>query len=772
VPEGFAVVSWPDLTTGWIAHARAVGMRRSSLETPAQPWFDWFARIGRLAVTDVDLDGPVAAADLLGFVIEPATRLGVELVIQGSQAIEDLDDAAFLEPYFGYPYSLERLRWRLRGAAPILQAPPSMSAAHFHPDPQQAVAVEAGEGVTQVISPAGSGKTAVLVERVRELRRRGVPADAIACLTFNRAAKDELTARLREAGVGDVAAFTFHGLAHRILVGAGALSGDTAIGAPNLAQWRRLASIAKEEATDGVWIEPADAAEALSEIKLKLLLTPERYADTALTGDDVKTRTMVSLYKGYEKAQRERGAVDFDDLVLRAVLMLRSNREVREQWQTRYQQLLIDEYQDIEPAQELIVRIVAAPHDQLFCVGDEDQTLYAFRRAGVERMVCLDALYPGLQRAPLSTNYRCPARVVAASAALIAVNQVRFPKQIDPDPDRTDLGWVNLLPYIRPAEDAAEIAAQLKGEQPSEIVVLARTTNALRPLALACAERGVAISGSDKLFEPSSASLALQRHLRLALYPAEATAEQVARVCQTPNRGLARGADQTIAASLRQGQAFGAAFQGIPPPRWGRGPLNAPGELFEALAGCTDAASAVSLLRAPGGLDEWFEQSDNFGGPDRFEAEVLADAEFDADGESSAEFLAGLEDQAEALRAVRHDEGIELLTIHAAKGRQWPHVILLACDEGILPHTRAGRTTPSREAQGEGVEAERRLAYVALTRAGQRLDLHYSRNRPSRFLKEAGLLPTSTRPRPVPSGFRVSRRSLWGRWAAALLPRD
>lgn len=763
--DGFARVSWPELQAAWIAPARETGMQRPSLQSAAQPWLDWLGQVDRLAVTGVELDGPGAAADLLGFVVEPATRRGIELVIEARQEVEDLDEAAFLEPEFGYPHSLERLRWALRGTRPVRQAQARLQDTAFTPDPTQAAAIEAAEGVIQVIAPAGSGKTAALVERVRELRRRGVPAPTIACLTFNRAAKAELVERLQAAGLGTVDAFTFHGLAYRILADAGLLSPQTKIGEPTPAQWCRLAAIARSKASGGVWIEPAQAAEILSQIKLGHLLSAKQYAAAVADSTDPNARTMAALYTAHEQMQRAANRIDFDDLVLQAVHLLRRDAKVRERWQGRYHQLLVDEYQDIEPAQELIVHIVAAPHDQLFCVGDEDQVLYAFRRASVERIICLDGPYPGLQRIAFATNYRCPARVVEASRALIAANRIRFAKQIEPDPGRADVGSVNLLPYIRPSEAAADVAALLGTKQPGEVAVLARTTDALRPLALACAERGVAVDGRDKLFEATGARLALQRHLLLALDPDQATAELVHDVCQTPARGLHRGRESAIAAHLRDGQSFATAFAGIPAPRRNPRALLAPGELFEALAACEDAATAVSLLRGPGGLDQWFAQGDELGGPDQFESEVLERAEFEAEGSTPAEFRAELERQAVALKRIRKPSAIELLTIHAAKGRQWPHLILLACEEGTLPHARSAQVEPAAEARGEGIEAERRLCYVAFTRAQQRLDLHYDRARPSRFLTEAGVLASNRRaprkpPRPPGPGPIVS----FGHW--------
>ena len=192
--------------------------------------------------------------------------------------------------------------------------------------------------------------------------------------------------------------------------------------------------------------------------------------------------------------------------------VLRSDPELRRRWQARFDRVLVDEYQDIEPAQELLVRVLAAPQDCLFCVGDEDQTLYGWRRASVRRMVDLDLAYPGLQRHALAHNYRCPRRVVAASRRLIEHNEIRFPKRIEPDPARPPDGEdaLSLHEHASQAHAAAEIATTLQGSDREQIVVLARTTNLLRTVALACAELGVRIAAPDAVFEPHGARAALE----------------------------------------------------------------------------------------------------------------------------------------------------------------------------------------------------------------------------------------------------------------------
>jgi DNA helicase-2/ATP-dependent DNA helicase PcrA len=749
--EGDEVVDWSWLRDegGWISIARGAGMRRESLESPAHAWFAWLTEVDALAVTGVVASDWRALADLLGFVVEPAVRLGIDLRVSADRALEELADSDFVEPGFGYAHTLERLRWLVRRVPATRTAPTRLPPTEFEPDMTQRSAVEAGRGVVQVIAPAGSGKTTVLVERVRELRRRGVPAESVACVTFNRAAVAMLRERLTAGGVGDVRALTFHGLGYRVLRDAGVLKQDTPIGDPTLGQWRRLCALAKRRAgEDGVWFDAGDAKAKISDLKLGQLLIADEHAATVTETSDGPHRTLAALFVAYEELQREAGRLDYDDLILRALRLLQDDAALRRSWQDRFEHVLVDEYQDIEPAQELLVRVLAAPHDKLFCVGDEDQTLYAFRRASVERIVCLDEHYPGLERIALGANYRCPASVVAASAALIAFNKVRFPKTIVAASQRDDEA-VRLHPVTKTADAAAAVAQTLSGKRRGDAVALARTTNALRPIALTCADQGVAIDGPEKLFAVVGARRALRDHLSLLLRPRDASEELIRSVCRTPARSLRPAAASTVRARLVAGASFEQAFDAVPAPRRGGGTLLAPGELFELLAGCADAGELLAALRGPGGFDDWFEQDDSVHGAlDESESEVLEQAEKEAAGLSPPAYLALLEEQARRLAATRDKrDGVELATIHGAKGREWDHVIVFACDEGTLPHTRALQVSYEDEQRGEGLEAERRLAYVAFTRAKARLEIYHSDERPSRFLDEAELLPARPRRR-------------------------
>jgi DNA helicase-2/ATP-dependent DNA helicase PcrA len=699
--DGLTILEWPWLQKQWIAPARNMGMQRESLASAAHKWFEWLDKVDRLAIVGVTLASATDAADLLGFVVEPATRIGIELVVGAEQAIEDVDPMAFFEKDFGYPYSLERLLWCLGGGQPAVSKRRSLAQMDFVPDETQEQAIDARSGVVQIIAPAGSGKTAVLVERVRELLRRGAPAKSILALTFNVAARKELEARLAPADAAGVRAQTFHALGFRVLAAAGAIPKDKNPWSPTLGQWRMLAAKAKGEVgEDGFWFDPPEARSALSQVKLGGLMQAAEYVETTKDGD-ARERTLAALYSSYEALKRQNdGRLDFDDMILRALLMLRNDETVRKRWQQEFQYVLVDEYQDIEPAQELLVRLIAAPQDQLFCVGDEDQTLYAFRRASVERIILLDELYPGLQRVALAMNYRCPPEVVDASRALIEHNHVRFSKPIVAARRSHTVSAIALRGLSR--LDSSVVAAQaMKGRRRGEVSVLARTSDALRPIALACADFGVTIDGPAKLFEPTGARRAIEDHLRLLLVPQEASEKLVQRVFQTPGRGLSADARPRVLASLQSGLSFESAFAGIDAPRRGQGKLWAPAELFTALSGQQDAAAAVTMLRGVGGFDEWFQIADNMDGLDQFEGEALEQAERDAAGMSPQAFLQELEAQASKLSEIRDAEhGIELSTIHGAKGRQWPHVIVVACEEGTLPHKRSLDVT-NEEQNGE-----------------------------------------------------------------------
>ena len=383
-----------------------------------------------------------------GYIVEPAFRAGCALLVGAEQELAELDGQYFAEPEWGCPWTMERLRHLTDAyleAVPVPAAEPASGWRRWvsrlsrggdtrpHPvarlDPEQNAAVAAGDGVVQVIAPAGSGKTTVLVERVRELRRRGTPAERILCSTFNRDACREIAARLDKAGIPGINVRSFHGLGLGILRAEGRLRGG--LGPVDDAEWRGLAEAAATAEPGGARLDVAAARNAVSFFKLKLMIGPdEARSRAAALPAGSRARVAARLYALHEEHLQRVGRLDFDDLIFGAIRLLQDDAQARGRWQARFERVLVDEYQDIEPAQALLIGLLAAPQDSLFCVGDEDQCIYAWRRAAVQRVIELDQTYPGLERYPLVRNYRCGRDITHASRRLIRHNRQRFRKPL------------------------------------------------------------------------------------------------------------------------------------------------------------------------------------------------------------------------------------------------------------------------------------------------------------------------------------------------------
>ncbi|MHB8077688.1 MAG: ATP-dependent helicase [Candidatus Krumholzibacteriia bacterium] len=499
--EGYHIIRFPRLAAAALA-ARPRSVTRSSLKNPAAGLLALYAKHARVAVLEV----PCRTVDDLrlihGYLVEPAFRLGCTLLIHAERDLDRLPSREFIDPEWNCPWTLERLRHlAARYAIPTEVPGPAPSPRWYRPawllsrgrdtrprpaarlDPEQNAAVCAGDGVVQVIAPAGSGKTTVLIERVRELRRRGTPADRILCSTFNRAACREIAARLAGGGLDGVCVRSFHGLGLHILRREGRLR--ERIGTLEPARWQELATQAAAAEPDCGPFDAAAAQDAVSRFKLALMIPPAVALERA-TAAGPRQRAAARAYALYQQhLQRER-RFDFDDLIAESLALLQDDARARERWQSRFERVLVDEYQDIEPAQALLIGLLAAPHDSLFCVGDEDQCIYAWRRAAVQRVIDLDQTYPSLERFPLVRNYRCGRAITHASRRLIRHNRCRFRKPLHAGVRQP--GRIVVWPQREPTRGAACVAGLLQGAVPGEVAVLARTGNLLRAVAAACGD--------------------------------------------------------------------------------------------------------------------------------------------------------------------------------------------------------------------------------------------------------------------------------------------
>jgi superfamily I DNA/RNA helicase len=535
-------------------------------------------------------------------------------------------------------------------------------------DPEQRAAARLPDGPALVIAPAGSGKTTTLIARLGVLLGRGVDANRIGVVTFNRDAAAELAARIASRlapDVPDAAAIevrTLHAMARQVLLDAGRPVRLLPDRLPLLRAARRRALPVAADGDDPPPQPPDPAA-----------------LDTIVSAWKVEGRPpppeAAAAVQAFQALMEAHGLIDFDDLVVGAVAALEADPQLRARWQARFSHLCVDEFQDVDAAQLRLIRVLAAPEDNLFGVGDDDQTIYAWRLADVRRILSFESLYPDTRRVQLATNYRCPAPIVAASRRLIEVNRERFAKRIDPSDGASSTSALVAFGTTAPDwPDRLAALASAEADAGRTICFLARTRAELGPMLLALARAGV----------PHTTSV-----------PAPIQAE--------PVRAMVEGA--------RSLPGHVPPFQALLSLRAARGWRR--GDAADAL-GDDDHAALDALLG-------W----------------AVAYPTLDRFLEDEAAALARLE----ALR--RPDTAIELVTVHGAKGREWQTVVLLGMEEERFPNRRAlvGADDPAR-----ALEEERRLAYVAVTRATERLILAYDPARPSRFLREMGLAPRDRPP--------------------------
>ena len=526
-------------------------------------------------------------------------------------------------------------------------------------DPAQRAAATLPDGPAQVIAPAGSGKTTTLIARLGVLLGRGVAAERILVVTFNRDAAVELSDRVRGRLVPELPAAagievrTLHALARQVLLDAGHGVRLVADRLPLLRAARRRSRLGRRSDEP----PPPDAA------TLDMLLSMWK-----IEGRPPPPEAGPALAE-FGALLTARGAIDFDDLVVRACDLLDADQLLRDRWQARFSHLLVDEFQDVDAAQLRLVRILAEPEDNLLVVGDDDQTIYAWRLADVRRILDFGLSYPMATRIQLSTNYRCPPAVVSASDRLIAVNRERFAKEITAGSAMRD----ERPQLLAVAADSADWPDRLVGlaraaSADGSVCFLARTRTELTPVMLALV----------RAMEPHRTSLS---------GPVEA--EPVV----------------ALAEALRRSPGNGPPFEPLCHLRAARRWTRAEDEL-----GDEDHAA----------LDAFLGWSAGFG--------------------SGAAFLEGYDTARQRLAALRDPSApIELVTVHGAKGREWQTVVIVGFEEDRFPNRRAlvGAALPER-----AIEEERRLAYVALTRARRQLILAFDPARPSRFLAEMGYRPT------------------------------
>jgi DNA helicase-2/ATP-dependent DNA helicase PcrA len=623
---------------------------------------------------------------------------------------------------------------------------------------RQREAVLATEGPLLVLAGAGTGKTRVITYRVAHLIEMGVPGNAILAVTFTNKAADVMKERigdlLRASGrdARDVWVSTFHSFCARLLRRESAslgLARDFAIyDDDDQTSAVKRALVQLDLATEDY--PPRSVRGQISHAKNHGVTADQMESEATQMRDDTR-KEVASIFRVYTEILRKASALDFDDLLLRAVELLREHPNVRAAWNSRFQYLMVDEFQDTNHAQEELVRLLAGPRKNVCVVGDEDQSIYGWRgaRAGnLKRFTEVD--FPGAKIIRLEENYRSTQKILDAAAAVVKNNSNRLGKTL-----QGTLGSGNLLRFFEAPDSSAEadyicgeLSSIVRRDNDARLAVLYRTTAQSRSFEEALRRLGIRyrVVGGFSFYERAEVRNALA-YVRLLFHPEDDVA--LLRVINVPPRGVGATTVATLGARAREtGQSLwdvirsGDAGTG----KKSSGSLQAFCKLIEELQEeCKELPPAQMIervLERTGYLD-WVEQQDNLEHTSRAEnLRELANAM--AEATEQGQTLEDVLDHAALVSdADEYDETIpvSLMTLHSAKGLEFDTVFLAGLEEGLLPH---GRSLD----RPQDVEEERRLFYVGMTRAKKSLTISraiyrrsYGEDRlraslPSRFLSE------------------------------------
>jgi len=621
----------------------------------------------------------------------------------------------------------------------------------------QRAAVTASDGPVLVVAGAGSGKTKVLTTRIAWLLEQGVYPGEILAYTFTNKAAKEMKERVARTVGEDRAPFwigTFHATGARILRTHAErleLPRDFAIYDSD-DQKRLLKGVLADLNVDSKQFGISGVRAAISAWKNEDI-DPTAAQAAAMSYVE---ETYAKLYEGYQKALRNCKALDFDDLILETVHLLEKHEDVRNQYASKFRHVMVDEFQDTNELQLLLVKLLSCQHGNIFVVGDDDQAIYGWRGAKVENMLQFDELFQGTQTFRLEQNYRSLGTILDAANAVIANNKQRKGKNLWTDAGRGDL--VAVEQHLDAEDEAARVVEIVQqemaaGRQRGDITVLYRTNAQSRLFedALRRARVPHQVVGSVQFYERREIR-DLLGYLKLVANPADEISLQ--RVINQPKRKIGQTTVSRLVACARDNQMPAGDL------------VMRPDLLLDALGNAASKRVLEFLTKLAG----WRRQAhENTPVPELLE-KIIADIAYEkflhedepdtaaARMENVAELVNGTHSFHEASDGgtlgqfleqtalvadqdtIQDGEGaVRLMTVHTAKGLEFPVVVMSGVEDALLPHITSSDTDA-------GVEEERRLFYVAITRAMRRLYLlHASRRRrfgsyedslPSRFLNE------------------------------------
>jgi DNA helicase II / ATP-dependent DNA helicase PcrA len=597
-------------------------------------------------------------------------------------------------------------------------------------NPEQRQAVETTEGPVLILAGAGTGKTRAITSRMANLITKGVPAETILAVTFTNKAAEEMRTRLSDlllrAGVPPAQPWlsTFHSLCARLLrreAPSAGLPRDFAIYDDD-DQLAAVKLAMSKLSIDDDSLTPRNILSHISYAK-NHGKTPEMLRAEAIGQDG---RREADVFAAYEKLLQQSNALDFDDLLLRAVRLLREAPAIRGKWQSRFQYIHVDEYQDTNRVQYDLLRLLTGPKQNVCVVGDEDQSIYRWRGADVSILLSFSRDFPGARIVKLERNYRSTQKILDAAGAVVANNPERLGKSLS----ATKGTGANLRYFeARDAQAEAEFVAgeleRILNDDPAQTCAVEYRTNfQSRSFEEVFRRQGLRykLVGGFSFYNRAEVKDALA-YVRLAMHPEDDIS--LLRVLNVPPRGIgkttvdalretARARESSLWAAIEKFISGAAGARAVTPLRSFQDLIR---NLQAALTQKEPADFLRTVLEESGYMDMLKDRNtpEDVARLENLEELTRAVAESMEAGESFTDFLdaAALVSDADSYEG---KPGATLITLHSTKGLEFDHVFLTGMEEGICPHSRSLN-------EEKGIEEERRLVYVGMTRARSSLTL-------------------------------------------------
>lgn len=604
-------------------------------------------------------------------------------------------------------------------------------------------AIKHGNGPCMVLAPPGSGKTLIVTERTRYLiEESGVRPDQILVITFTRYAAREMKERFERLTAGKNYPVTF-GTFHSIFYGI--LKCAYGIGANNLMS-EKESSVLLQEVLDQTDIESTPEVEDEEELVRELLREVGMVKNGLCHLKDFHSKYLTQdefaeVFRSYEHQKKELKKFDFDDMLVQCYALFRKKPEILQGWQKRFQYILIDEFQDINRVQYEVIRMLAAPRYNLFVVGDDDQSIYGFRGAKPELMLYMKQEFPSLRTISLTVNYRSTEFITGAAARVILHNDTRFYKRVQSFRGRGQN--VHVQEVLDEQEEAQYVTEEIQkkldqGIKPGEIVVLFRAAVQARMISEILSEHRIPFEMRDYVTNFYRHFIVKDIMAYLQLAAGKRDRSLFLTICNRPLRYLARNSMENRQVNFEDLRKFYCDKDWM---------LDIIDQFDVDVRMMKNMApyAAIQYIRKKIGYDDFLkeyaekhqiswkqlmdvmaeleERSKNFKSYDEWEIHI-------------AKYTQELEEQQAKARKIKgeRENKVQLMTIHSAKGLEFEDVFVIHANEGEIPHQKAEKK--------DEIEEERRLFYVALTRAKNNLCISYITQKngnsikPSRFVEE------------------------------------